>query len=210
METEALRNGAALSAAAMTEWQQHVDHVLRGIAHSLNNRTAAVSAVLELAGDDAAEDVRDTLGILRTEVARFGELSAAVRAIGAPRRGAEAFPVADAAADAVTALRLHSGLREREIEIDASEAPPVRVPRWMFVHALIALGASLPENAKGRIALNGEGDWVVARLTSGEAARGAATPCVQELAGLMGGDALKEGVGFRVPTLAAIRRREAV
>lgn len=211
METEALRSGrAALSAAAMAEWQEHVENVLRGIAHSLNNRAAAVSAVLELASD-ANGDVASPLTILRSELARFGELSAVVRSIGVHRLSAEAFPTQDAVADAATVLKLHAARQEGVVVLDAGTAPPVRVPRWMFVHALVALGASVPSDARqARVAVSGEGDWVVARVEGEGLEAQRTTACVTELARLMGGDPLDDGNGFRVPTLAALRRREAL
>ena len=49
------------------------------------------------------------------------------------------------------------------------------------------------------------GDWLEVR---GAAAPDQASALVTELADAMGGEVLSEGYGFRVPTLAALRRRE--
>src|SRR5687767_8277197 len=89
-----------LSAAALNEWRQHVESVLRGIAHALNNRATALSAVIELS-QDPVEEPSITNSILATELERVRSLTAAVRSIGAPRSGVEAFAPGDAAAEAL-------------------------------------------------------------------------------------------------------------
>lgn len=202
---------ATFSAAALDEWTWHVESMLRGIAHALNNRASAISALMELAGEPD-DDPAVTRSILATELERVTDLASVVRVIGAPRSGgSEALSPADVAAEASGALRLHAEQRERVILIEAHGAPPARVPRWMFVRALIALaasGASLDDRARTvRIAIVAEGDWLVARLVVGApAAR--CSPYAGELASAMGGGPLDEGCGFRLPTLEAIRRRE--
>lgn len=200
------------SAAALHEWAVHVDSVLRGISHSLNNRAAAISAILELSRDP--DDRGSATMILATELDRVRELAIVVRLIGTAAGGSEAFEPGDAATAALAILSLHAGQRDRAINIDASSAPPTRVPRWMFVRALVTLAASVSNatpSAKSpvTVALSGEGDWLVARA-GGTTVSAAASPYTAELARAMGGELLENPPGFRVPTLAALRRREAL
>ena len=197
-----------LSAAALREWNEQVEGVLRGMAHVLNNRAAALSAVIELS--DSPEDSRVIPSLLKTELGRMLDLVAAVRTLSAPKGGSDAFAASDAADEAAAILQLHVAHRDHQVVIDAAGAPPVRLERWMFVRALIALGASTPAKEAPNIKLAGSEDWLVARLNGPGSPSARVTPLVSELAVAMGGEPLRpqEGCGFRVPTLAAIRRRE--
>ena len=197
-----------LSASAWQEWNRNVESILRGIAHSLNNRAAAVSAVIELTAEGDGPEA--TAGILTDELEKMRHLSAVVRTIGAPRQGTEALAPRDAAADAIAVLGLHADQRERVALIDAANDVAVRVPRWMFVRALVALVSSVP--VKGAMSLQvmvrGDDEWVVVRAegVAGELAE--RSVLTAELARAMGGEPLSDAYGFRVPSLAAVRRRE--
>ena len=200
----------AFSAAALDEWSRTVENILRGIAHALNNRASAISAVMELAAEPD-DDPSVTRSILATELERVTELASVVRCVGAPRSGgSEALAPADVAEEALAVLRLHAEQRDRVIMIEAHGAPPVRVPRWMLLRALIALAATAsPADDRTRtvrITAHQDGEWLTVRVAD---ARGAArSSYATELAAGMGGGATDDGCGFRVPTLAALRRRE--
>ena len=194
---------APLSAAALAEWSHHVECVLRGIAHTLNNRAAALSAVIELSREPGG-DASGTAAILSTELDRMGELAASVTLIGSPRRGMEAFAPSDAAAEALGVLQLHAEQHDPPTTIEARTAPAIRVPRWMFVRALVALGADA-----SAIRLGDEGEWVAVRADAARAPGASPRVLVAELARLMGGEPLAgDQAGFRVPSLAAVRQRE--
>lgn len=198
-----------LSAAAHREWDGHVESVLRGIAHALNNRAAALSAVIELARDPDEDSAVSS--ILGSELERVGDLVLAVRSMVSGKDAADAFAPSDAASEAQAILRLHAELRDRRVSIDASGAPPVRVPRWMYVRALFVLGANAARGGgavDARIVVVAEGDWLAARTDAASTPSGGPTPCLIELAHAMGGEPLPTGYGFRVPTLAALRKRE--
>jgi hypothetical protein len=195
-----------LSAAAHSEWDRHVEGVLRGIAHALNNRAAALSAVIELAREPDEDSA--VSAILGTELERVGGLVATVRSMVSGRGEPQAFDPADAAADAQAILALHAELRDRRVEIRAEGAPPVRLARWMFLRALVVLGANIARTMPAaEIVMSGDGDWLVARAEDPGATL-APTACLTELARAMGGETLESGYGFRVPTLAAVRKRE--
>lgn len=193
----------ALSADAQREWNAHVDAVLRGVAHALNNRAAALSALVQLADDH--EPATTLRGILENELQRVTGLAAAIRSIGTPREGEEAFAPGDAAAEAIEVLKLHADQRELSRTIESRDAPPIRVQRALFVRALIVLAANAGrDNPQARVELLSRGDDLVVRV---EGATPAASAYVREIAHAMGGEALNEGRGFRVPTLAALRQR---
>lgn len=191
-----------LSAAAQLEWNGHVEAVLRGVAHALNNRAAALSALIQLSDDGEAAPTLRT--ILATELDRVTGLAAAIRSIGTPRAGEEAFAPGDAANEAREVLQLHADMRDVPSQFDIRDAAPVRVHRWMFVRSLIVLAVNAGHSG-ARIELGSAGDDLVARV------KGASPPpsvYVREVARAMGGEALDEGRGFRLPTLATVRRRE--
>jgi hypothetical protein len=199
-----------LSAAALREWQELTEQILRGVAHSLNNRAAALSAVVELSRD-SNEDTSSLTAILGAEFDRVQEMVTVMRAIGTPVVRTEAFDPADAAREAATVLGFHPQQRYRDVTFRAEDAPPTRVPRWLYVRALIALAAAASraggEGAgPARVTLEGNGEWLVAGAP--ERAGAALTPYGREVAAAMGGEPLRGAFGFRVPTLAAIRRRE--
>lgn len=197
----------ALSAAADAEWLRHVESVLRGVAHGLNNRAAALAALVELTSEPM-EQPTVLREILDTEQQRVRDLVHSVRTIGAPRGEAEALLPADVAGDVDVVLAQHPDLRDGAVRIDATRASPVRAPRWAFGRALLALAAGLTGGTRAaprRLDITTEGDWLIVAAD----ARGA-TPSllVQELARHMGGEPLDDRYGIRLPTLAALRRRE--
>ena len=63
----------SLSDEARREWEGHVASVLGGLAHALNNRAAAVSAVLELS-NEPGQDVAPSIAHLSTEVQRLSDV----------------------------------------------------------------------------------------------------------------------------------------
>ena len=207
---DARDNEPRLSAAALRDWSAIVESVMRGVAHDLNNRAVALSAIIELSRDPVAEDAAAVQSILSQELARVTELGRVMRTIGQPRATVEAFAPADVAQETAVIVALHPAHRERSAVIDASRASPVRLVRWMFVRALIALATNgeSPKNAVPRLVIADEDDWVVARRQDVTMPAVQLSPYATELARAMGGDPLVDAAGFRVPSLAALRRRE--
>ncbi|HEU4996464.1 MAG TPA: hypothetical protein VFT29_16725 [Gemmatimonadaceae bacterium] len=207
-----------LSAAALLEWKNNVEILIRGIAHALNNRAAALSAVIELSRDveDSDDDPEATRSILSAELSRVTELAKVMRTIGRPRPGVEAFAPSDAADESLAVLQLYLDQRDNPVTIDAAGAPPVRVQRWMFVRALIALGAAASNGGSHtggtsvRISITADGDWVRTRIDGMTAPTAQFSPYAAELARAMGGELLQGQLGFRVPSLTAVRQREAL
>ena len=201
----------SLSATALAEWTHHVESIMRGLAHALNNRASALSAVIELS-KDPDDDPAGTQKILASELDRMLDLAKVVRSLSAPgKRAAEAIAPGDVTREVLAAIALHSDHRERTVTIDTTSAPAIRAPRWMFVRALIATIAALPAAASGertsRLTLTEEDDWLAVRA-SPDASGAVPSSYTAELARAMDGGPLTDSYGFRIPTLAAIRRRE--
>jgi len=200
----------ALSAAAWSEWNHVVEQVMHGVAHALNNRAAALSAVIDLSKD--GDELEGTGGILAQELQRVRDLSFVIRSMGPPRAGVEAFAPRDAATDALAVIAMHAGQRERVAKIDANTGAAVRAPKWMFVRALVALVVSVPVSGVAthgvRVVVAEDGDWVVTRVDGFRAQLGAQSRYTEEMAQAMGGDPLDGALGFRLPSLTALRRRE--
>ena len=197
-----------LSAAALAEWDGHMDSVLRGVAHALNNRAASMSALVTLCMEpDYTRE--STQVMLSAEVERLRDLVNVVRAIGSPKGGVEAFDPSDAARSAASVLALHASFRDRTVTIN-SKAAPVRAQRSQFVRALVVLAgraAVAAEKQKGVVIdVTEDGDWVQAVVAG--ATRNGASPYLDEIAAVLGGETLADAPGFRIPTLAALRRRE--
>jgi hypothetical protein len=186
---------------------------MRGMAHALNNRAAALSAVIELSHETT--DDPEISSILKTELDRMQQLAQIVRILGAPRgssEGAEAFSPHDIAAEATIVLNLHANHSDHPATIGEVTATPTRAPKWMFVRSLIALAAAASDYCKSaaRVDVTDDGDWIVARVDGLTNRCGDVSPYAEELARAMGGEPLAgQACGFRIPTLAAIRLREA-
>lgn len=198
-----------LSVDALREWERHVEDVLRGVAHALNNRAASVSAVLELTMESDRSDSA-TRNLLAAEVKRLHELVAIVRTVGTPRDAVESFDARDAIAAARGVLSLHAALRERTIAVDAPLPSPVRTRQWMFTRAVVALAARASGAGPGSttIFLAESGEWVEVRAAATSGAPGGRSRYADEMARVMGGEPLATASGFRLPTLTELRRRE--
>ena len=195
-----------LSPAAAAEWMRHADGILRGVGHALNNRAAAIGALVDLA--DHGDGVGSTRALAAEESQRLAAIASAIRSVSEAETPVQAFIAADAARDAATILAIHKDFRGAPPAIEADGATAVRTRRGVFVRALIALAGVLPPGEPAAITpivLRPDGDWLV---VSAAGARAAASPLVMELARAMEGEPLDDGYGFRVPSLALLRRRE--
>jgi hypothetical protein len=196
-----------LSAEAIVEWNGHVESVLRGIAHALNNRAAALSALMELTSEPP-EDAPVIRSILGTELDRVQSLVGVLRTMAMRRGAVEAFTAGDAAAEAAAVLDVVTELRDMTLRFDVQRAEPVRVARWMFVRSLIALGAGISRLGgaqESRITLSAGDEWLDVSASDTDHRP---SLLVSELASAMGGEVFADRYGFRIPTLAALRRRE--
>lgn len=192
----------ALSADASAEWMGIVEEMMRGIGHALNNRAAALSAVIELTSPPAEEPavIRE---ILTGEMDKVQAIVQVLRSVGMPRNEVEAFAPADVVPDVRRVLEYHAEWRDGPPAIEGNDAAPIRASRTAFLRALLAVACAMPRTRGAAIRIATEEDWVVVR-----AGMPGHSVLVPELARCLGGEPVGNGDGFRVPTLAAIRRRE--
>src|SRR5437667_8124640 len=100
-----------LPADALLEWVRISEAVLRGVAHSLNNRATALSAVVELSrggGDDPSA----ARSILWTELERMREVIRVTQVLGPLQETVTSFAPRDAIEDAFVVARLHEEQHE--------------------------------------------------------------------------------------------------
>jgi len=205
------------SAAALEEWARIVEQVLRAVAHALNNRAAAIAALIDLSHDATSEDVAASQSILRSELERVGELTQVVRAL-TPARGdagavgdVAAFAPADLVSDINAILRLYDEQRSAGIEVTATGAPPVRLSRTELLRACVcvavaAAGSQPRELTAIQMTGTADGDWLDVRATAPASVR---STYAAEAAARMGGEISEGQLGFRVPSLSALRQRAA-
>lgn len=194
-----------LSAEAAAEWIHHVESILRGVGHGLNNRAAALGALVELADGGMDAGMRD---LAQGEVRRVGQLARALLVLG-DGGGAQAFAPADAGREALALLEVHRDVRTGVPVLEAERAAPVRVRRDTFLRALVALAAGTASAVAARRTLSivAEEPWVTVEISP--CPDQPVSPLVTELARAMDGDLLPAPRhGFRLPSLEAIRRRE--
>lgn len=221
-------NGAPGAAGA---WLDASDALLRGVGHALNNRVAALSALVQvLVTTGEGGPLHDALGEETRRLQRAVEL---IRLL--PRRWdspPEPLLVADAVRDALEILPLHPDLPVLRYDwVPETDLPPVLVEPTLFTHALCLVGQAAAEVAAraGAAAVSFRGSATDAEVTvavvAGEAA--AAEGAGQDDAGATGDPAraapLMELAGgelrvversgrrlrveLRLPTLAEARRR---
>jgi hypothetical protein len=202
----------ANSAPAPDSWSTISNDLLHGLIHALNNRMAALGAVVELARLGDEED--DPLRGLADELTLLGEVNAMIALLPERRSEPEALELSSALHDAIRLHAHHPRLRRAACAVRSDEAlSPVRAPRWALVRALVLLvhavkGTGEPVDGRGggTIHLVADGPDVLVR------AQVPVDPTEElvALAARCGGLAERDGdvLTVRLPTLAELRRRE--
>lgn len=191
-------------------WAEEGDALVRGLAHALSNRVAALS----LAADDLADESPDVAAEARArlagEVERLATIDRLLKLVPGDRAArAQALLPGEVLADALALHAHHLELREVTLRgaADAS-APPVRVPRALLLRALVLLlSAGRRAAGGGAVSVTMDGDASALRVVvspagdPGEAA---------DLAAAIGGRIeLAEGrATMSLPSLQAVRERE--
>ena len=196
-------------------WVEEIDALIRGIAHAMSNRTAALSLAAESVDDPDAELRSESRERLISEVARLGEVTDLLKLLPMEGLGRpEAFQVREVVAEAVALHRHHLGLRAVPLDIVHGESvPPVRIERRVLLRALVLLLSAARRAAQGRdepvtLSIEGDADQVSIHTTTSVPSVGRE---LAELAGRMGGSVSGGPTGLRmqIPSLAALRAREA-
>jgi hypothetical protein len=210
MESDA-PNPSSIDSTSMDDWPTLSNDLLQGLVHALNNRLAALGALMELAR--LRDETVDPLAELPSEVAQLQGLTGLFALLPERRTDAEALELSAALADAVRLHEHHLRLRTERCEVRYEGAPPpVRAPRWalvrtlvMLVHAAKRSGATSERSDAPIIVRSDESTVSVCARASANASRDLLA------AGERAGGAItREGdlLVFRLPTLAELRRRE--
>jgi hypothetical protein len=202
----------ANAASQSDDWATISNELLQGLIHALNNRMAALGALVELARLDDEEG--DSLEGIAEELTLLGEVNALFALLPERRSEPEALELSSALDDALRLHAHHPRLRRVTCEIRCDDAlSPVRAPRWALVRALVLLvhaakqaGESTPEQAGATIHLLADGPDVAVR------AEIPAQPFEEfvALAARCGARVQRDGAALtlRLPTLEELRRRE--
>lgn len=201
------------AASQADDWSAISNELLQGLIHALNNRLAALGALVELArlGDEDG----DSLEGLAEELTLLGNVNALFALLPERRSEPEALELSSALDDALRLHAHHPRLRRATCDVRRSDdaLPPVRAPRWALVRALVLLvhaakqaGESAQERGGSTIDLLADGPDVVVRAE----VPGAPSEELVALVARCGGRAERDGdaVTLRLPTLSELRRRE--
>ena len=139
---------------ARAGWPSVETALLRGLAHDLSGRAAALGGLVELLGM-GDEEKPPPLELLREEAGRLGEAVELLRLLAGDGEDAEAEPLAlgPLLGDVLRLHRRHRGLESVETVLETGEdVPPVRVRRDVLVRTLLLL-----LGAAGRAVRNADG-----------------------------------------------------
>jgi hypothetical protein len=207
-------------------WLDVSDGLLRGVGHALNNRAAALSAVVQVLASEAEGPLE---GALRSETERLQRVVELLRLL--PRRWeSEPEPVLvdDLVKSAIELLALHGDLPETRYDWTADGSlPPILVEPSLLTHVLCLLGTAAAReaarNGARSVAFRGSSTAEAVRMEiavgegnpaygNGDAGESLDPGAAEALLARAGGsfEMEKEG-GLRMtvslPTLAAARRR---
>jgi nitrogen-specific signal transduction histidine kinase len=210
------------------------DGILRGVAHALSNRVAALSGVAGLVefGDLSAQRLSRALG---AEVSQLGALVDLLRLLAADaRQRGEAIELQAVLPQIVALHALHADLRDVVCTVAHDrETPPVHVTRSALVQAVLILVDAAKRDvvaSQGSVSLRYEGDptWVTVAVESNRGL--VASDGIDDVAQLRDRvgrlvTQLDPALGFdvgtvhvpssglrlalRLPTLTEVRRRES-
>lgn len=197
-------------------WAEESEAIVRGLAHSLSNRVAALGLAGESLEDEEAEVRREATAQVQREAEQIAEISRLLKLL--PRDGVgrpQALQLSEVLADAVALHGHHLELRGVALATSVSAgALPVRVDRWALLRALVLLISGVRRGAgadrRGEaISIFVEGtemeSWI--RTEDGD---GQTSEELMALASAMGGRLERAGGEVRLvlPSLVALRQRE--
>jgi hypothetical protein len=207
-------NDAASDAhAAIVEWVELSEALMRGLVHALNNRITALSAFAELAaiGDEEFTPQR----VLPGELDKLLQVNALFRLLLNEDVSAEALELGPLLEEVVALHAHHSRLRAVRCDVvQVGTVLPLRAPRWALLRLLLLMmeSAKLGADSTGRtvatLRVTGEDRTITVRASHA----GAPSRYAAAMAKLCGGtmECAGDEMVVRLPTLPEIRRSERV
>ncbi|MEP6619474.1 MAG: hypothetical protein ABJE47_09170 [bacterium] len=204
-----LESGARTN-AAVAEWAELSEKLIRGLVHALNNRITALSSFSQLI---AMGDQVTSQQVLPGELAALSSVSDHLRALCSERLGTEALEIVPVLAEAVTLHRHHPVLRAIRCDVSMlSSLQPIRVPRWALLRLLLVMidGSKRSADAAGRDTLPIGVQSTEQTLSVFFYSDGVRSNYAEEMAALCGAsiDLAGDRQVVTFPTLLEIRRRE--
>lgn len=211
------------------------DGILRGIAHALSNRVAALSGVAGLVefGDMTSQRIARALG---AEVGQLHALVELVRLLPVdPRARAEAIELRTMLPQIVALQAMHGELRDVGCAVThGGEIPPVHCVKPVLIYSMLILvdaakRDAMPSQGSVTVAYSGDPSWVSIAVESRRGAMARVPASASDAANQrdrigalfrqvnssleLGVDPVSDGwnglrLAVRLPTLAEVRRRE--
>lgn len=142
-------------------WLPELQAILRGIAHGVSNRVAALAALVELGDAETAEGRADILEELR----RLQQLNVQLKQLVAePRPEAEALSLAEVCSQAAALHSLRLDQRDVPCRVEGTGDAAVRADRSSLLRDLLVLLAQAARENPSAIQVRIEGDDVEARV----------------------------------------------
>jgi hypothetical protein len=206
-----VNDAASDTVAALAEWVEVSDSLMRGLVHALNNRITALSAFAELAVIGDAEFTPQR--VLPGELDKLLQVNGLFRLLLNENLPAEALELGPLLEEAVALHGHHARLRAIRCDVvQVGTVLPLRVPRWALLRLLLVMmesakrSADSPGPAVTTLRVTGEDRTITLRAPhGGEPSRYAAA-----MAELCGGsiECDADEMVARLPTLPEIRRGE--
>ena len=198
-----------MASSTSSTWLPELEAILRGLAHGISNRVAALSALVELGDAETAEG----RAAIDRELRQLQAVNVLVKQLAAEPRPAEAMMLEEVCREAAALHSLRLDLRDVPCTVDGEGDVAVRSDRVRLVRLLLTLLARSARRAPAgmRIHVTGDAREARVRITSaGGMSPVADGVALASVAAELGARVEEEsdGAGLVLPSLQELRRRE--
>lgn len=194
-------------------WLPELQAILRGIAHSVSNRVAALGVLIELGDAETAEGRAGIAGELR----QLQAVNVLLKQLAAEPRPAEAMSLMELCEQAASLHALRLELRDVPCRVTGQAEVAVRADRVRTIRLLLVLLSRAARGAADGVSAQVNGDDAEARVLIGGAGQEPLPAELHAMADELGGrlehaEGATAGapgaVALVLPSLQEIRRRE--
>jgi hypothetical protein len=195
----------------LVSWTELADALVRGLAHALSNRVAALMALMDLGPGDLSADESQ---LFPREIDRLQDINRLLKLLPADIHArVEAVLPRDVLSDAIALMSVHPRGKEIDFQLQIANDQPVRVERWALLRLLLIILEAARESALARgahrvdVSIGGD-EQLVTVTALGSRFRAASDPIAELLVRTDAMfDASESALTLRLPTLVDIRRR---